>query len=106
MAFDGVFLQCIRRELLQTLSQDVRIDKIHQPAREELVMALRGRSGTYKLYLSARVGADRVHLTDCVPENPAAPPMFCMLLRKRLTGGRLADIRQPPGAGTGPIPGF
>ncbi len=95
MAFDGVFLQCIRRELLQTLSQDVRIDKIHQPAREELVLALRGRGGTYKLYLSARVGAARVHLTDCVPENPAAPPMFCMLLRKRLTGGRLADIRQP-----------
>lgn len=95
MAFDGVFLHCILRELKQVLSQDVRIDKIHQPAREELVIALRGRSGTHKLYLSSRVGAARIHLTDCVPENPAAPPMFCMLLRKRLTGGRLADIRQP-----------
>lgn len=95
MALDGIFLQCVRRELRQTLSQDVRIDKIHQPSREELVVALRSRQGSFKLYLSARANSPRVHLTDETPENPASPPMFCMLLRKRLTGGRLVDIRQP-----------
>lgn len=95
MALDGIFLQCVQRELRQTLSQDVRIDKIHQPSREELVVALRSRQGSFKLYLSARANSPRVHLTDETPENPASPPMFCMLLRKRLTGGRLVDIRQP-----------
>lgn len=95
MALDGVFLQCIRRELRGTLAQDVRIDKIHQPSREELVIALRSRQGHYKLYLSARANSPRLHFTERTPENPASPPMFCMLLRKRLTGGRLADIRQP-----------
>ena len=95
MALDGVFLHCIGRELQQTLTQDTRIDKIHQPSREELVIALRNRQGHYKLYVSARAASPRIHLTDRVPENPASPPMFCMLLRKRLTGGRLVDIRQP-----------
>ncbi len=94
MAFDGAFLACMRAELQQTL-QEARIDKIHQPSREELVLALRRRGGADKLYISARANAPRIQLTDIPLENPAQPPMFCMLLRKRLTGGRLAAIRQP-----------
>lgn len=95
MALDGIFLHNLLRELRVLLTQDARIDKIHQPSREELVIALRSRQGSYKLYLSSRANSPRVHLTGRVPENPASPPMFCMLLRKRLTGGRLMDIRQP-----------
>ena len=93
MALDGAFLSCLREELTAGLPE-ARVDKIHQPSREELVVALRTRAGTKKLYLSARVNSPRVHFTDIPLENPAAPPMFCMLLRKRLTGGRLAGIRQ------------
>ncbi len=93
MALDGAFLSCLRRELIDRLPQ-ARIDKIHQPSKEELVIALRHRSGTEKLYLSARANSPRVHFTAVLPENPASPPMFCMLLRKRLTGARLVDIRQ------------
>ncbi len=93
MALDGGFLYCLATELRETL-RDARIDKIHQPSREELVMALRSKSGTYKLYFSARVQSPRVHLVEKTPENPAAPPMFCMLLRKRLGGGKLLSIRQ------------
>ncbi len=94
MALDGAFLHCLRDELWQRL-QDTRIDKIHQPSREELVFTMRGRNGSEKLYLSARVNSPRVQLISVSPENPASPPPFCMLLRKRLTGARLADIRQP-----------
>ncbi len=94
MALDGAFLHCLRDELWSTL-QESRIDKIHQPSKEELVFAMRGRNGTEKLYLSARVNAPRVQLTAVSLENPATPPPFCMLLRKRLTGARLRDIRQP-----------
>ena len=88
MAMDGAFLHCLREELWTRLS-DARVDKIHQPSREELVLSLRDRMGSYKLYLSARVNSPRVHFTTVALENPASPPMFCMLLRKRLTGARL-----------------
>ena len=94
MALDGAFLSCLREELTAGLP-DARVDKIHQPSREELIIALRTRSGNKKLYLSARANSPRVHFTDIPLENPAAPPMFCMLLRKRITGGRLITIRQP-----------
>ncbi|MBQ9415131.1 MAG: NFACT family protein [Clostridia bacterium] len=93
MALDGGMIYCLAAELREALD-GVRVDKIHQPSREELVLALRGKAGTKKLYLSSRVQSARVHLADATPENPASPPMFCMLLRKHLTGGKLAAIRQ------------
>ncbi|MBR2406836.1 MAG: NFACT family protein [Clostridia bacterium] len=94
MALDGAFIHCLRDELWQRL-QDTRVDKIHQPSREELVFAMRGRNGSEKLYLSARVNSPRVQLIANSLENPATPPSLCMLLRKRLTGAWLRDIRQP-----------
>ena len=60
MALDGAFLACLRQELTDTL-QEARIDKIHQPAREELVIALRWKGGAEKLYLSAGANAPRLH---------------------------------------------
>ena len=93
MALDGGFIYCLAEELRQTL-KDARVDKIHQPSREELIVALRSKSGTFKLYMSARVQSPRVHIVQETPENPATPPMFCMLLRKKLTGGKLMAIRQ------------
>lgn len=93
MALDGAFLACLRRELTEALP-DARVDKIHQPSKEELVLLFRFRGGSERVYMSARANSPRVHLTHIVPENPAAPPMFCMLLRKRLTGGHLIGIRQ------------
>ncbi len=93
MALDGGFIYCLAEELRETLRES-RVDKIHQPSREELVIALRSKSGTFKLYMSARVQSPRVHLVNVVPENPASPPMFCMLLRKKLGGGKLVAVRQ------------
>ncbi len=94
MALDGAFLSCLREELTAAL-KEARVDKIHQPSREELVISMRSRNGTNKLYISARANSPRVHFTNIALENPASPPMFCMMLRKRLTGGRLVAIRQP-----------
>lgn len=93
MALDGAFLTCLRQELAEELPE-ARIDKIHQPGREELVLALRWRGGARRLYLNAGADAPRIHFTEETLENPAQPPMFCMLLRKRLTGGKLTAIRQ------------
>ncbi len=93
MALDGLYLSCLTRELTAGLS-DTRIDKIFQPSREELVIAFRGREKNLKSYISARVNSPRIHFTDIRLENPKVPPMFCMLLRKRLTGGRFIGVRQ------------
>ena len=93
MALDGLYLSCLKRELETTLA-DTRIDKIFQPTKEELVIAFRGREKHIKLYISARVNSPRIHFTDVKLENPKQPPMFCMLLRKRMTGGRFAAVRQ------------
>lgn len=94
MALDGAFLHQLRREIWDR-AQEARIDKIYQPNRDELVFVLRTRSERMNLLISTRANSARVHFTTVVPENPAQPPMFCMLLRKRFTGGRLLRIEQP-----------
>ena len=71
-----------------------RVYQIYQPNRDELVFLLRTKSGNKKLLISTRANSPRVHFTEYNLENPATPPMLCMLLRKRLGGGHLTDIRQ------------
>lgn len=92
MAFDGAFLYAVRNEA--EILIDGRVDKIHQPSREEIIISFRTRQGIKKLYISTNTGCARVHLTENPYDNPQTPPMFCMLMRKILTGSRLADIRQ------------
>ena len=93
MALDGSFLRQIAHELKGQIL-DAKVDKIHQVSREELVIILRQRSGSCKLYLSAGADSPRIHLTQTSFENPKTPPMFCMLLRKHLSGARVVALRQ------------
>ncbi|MDE6666015.1 MAG: NFACT family protein [Ruminococcus sp.] len=92
MALDGAFLFAVKNELTQLIGG--RIEKIHQPSREEIIISIRTRQGSKKLYISANAGSARVHITEKSVDNPQTPPMFCMLLRKRLGNGKLVDIRQ------------
>ena len=92
MALDGIFLSEVRQELMPLI--DGRVDKIHQPSREELLITLRTRDGSYRLLFNTGAGTARVHVTRSAIENPKVPPMFCMLMRKQLSSGRLVDIRQ------------
>ena len=94
MALDGLFLHCIRQELENAVI-GAKVDKVYQPSSEELVLTLRSRDlGALKLLLCARANSPRIHLTKATFENPATPPMLCMLLRKRLGGATLTGIRQ------------
>ncbi|MBC8570179.1 Rqc2 family fibronectin-binding protein [Zongyangia hominis] len=93
MALDAVYLSFLRDEIIET-ALEARVDKIYQPSREEIVLALRFRGGTAKLLLSASASSPRVHFTKIPLENPKAPPMFCMLLRKHLGAGKLMGVRQ------------
>ena len=98
MALDGITLHFIKEELEQQII-GARVEKVHQPARAEIVLLLRTRTGPFRLFLSAESASPRIHLTQFPTDNPQNPPMLCMLFRKHLTGAVLTGIRQ---AGTRP----
>ena len=91
MPLDAISLRALVEELRPQLL-NLRIDKVQQPARDQVVLLLRGNK---RLLLNAGANAPRLQLTNLVRDNPAEPPMFCMLLRKHLVGARVADITQP-----------
>ena len=93
MPMDGVMLKFVTRELADTL-KDARLDRVLQPERDEIHLLLRAGGQNHRLLLSASAGAARAHLTLKARTGPQEPPMFCMLLRKHLAGGRLREIRQ------------
>ncbi len=95
MPLDAVTLSSVVEELKSHIL-GAKLDKIYQPTRDQVVFFLRTREGASRLLLSANPSAPRVHFTRESVENPASPPMFCMLLRKHLAGGRFEDITQPP----------
>jgi len=95
MAFDAFFLTAVLDEIREKTA-GARVEKIHQPSRDTLLLHLKCQSGRQKLMFVANPTAPRLHLTEATPENPPEPPMFCMLLRKHLSGARLNSISQPP----------
>ena len=94
MPFDALFLTALSEEL-RPRALGCRVDKVQQPARDTVILALRGPGGGGRLLLTAAPNQPRIQFTDVPQENPAQPPMFCMLLRKHLVGGKLAAITQP-----------
>ena len=95
MAFDATFMGAVLEEV-RSVATGARVEKIHQPSRDTVIFLLRCEGGRQKLLFAANPTAPRLHLTTANPENPAEPPMFCMLLRKHLMGGRLAGVEQLP----------
>jgi len=95
MPLDALCLSGLVHELNTKLT-GAKIDKIHQPSRDEFIFALRSPGGNVKLLVSASPAHPRMQLTELSRENPDKPPMFCMLLRKHLNGGRILDVTQPP----------
>ena len=95
MPLDSVCLGAIVRELSPAVV-GARVDKIYQPARDEIILAIRGAQGNFRLLLTANPAHPRIQLTKTFRDNPASPPMFCMLLRKHLSGGRILSLVQEP----------
>lgn len=91
MPLDAVALGAIACELDNEL-KGAKIEKIHQPERDEILLVIKASSALKKLVISANSANSRVHLVDEGKENPLTPPMFCMLLRKHLTGGRIESV--------------
>lgn len=93
MAFDGVVLRSLETEFKSILIGS-KIDKIHQPEKDEIIMNIRNGKSNLKLLISASSNNPRVYLTETTKQNPTSPPMFCMLLRKHIQGGIITDIYQ------------
>ena len=95
MAFDAFLLTAVLSEIREKTAGG-RVEKIHQPSRDTVILLLKGPEGRQKLLFAMNPTAPRIHLTEANPENPAEPPMFCMLLRKHLSGARLSGVAQIP----------
>lgn len=93
MALDGAMLSQIAYEIQEVLL-GARVDKIYQPSREEIAVAFRAHGQTVRLLLCAGADTARVHFTQMAMENPKAPPMFCMLMRKHLGSAKLIGVEQ------------
>ena len=94
MPLDAIYLSALTAELKDKLVGG-RIDKVQQPERDMLLLSLRAKGENLRLLLAAGTGNARVHLTESDFENPAEPPMFCMLLRKHLVGAHISAVYQP-----------
>lgn len=94
MALDGIATSAITYELKEQLLGG-RIDKIHQPTKDEIRFQVRGLGDTKKILVSANSNNPRMHITNTTRENPMKAPLFCMVLRKHLAGGKITNIYQP-----------
>ena len=92
MAFDGLFTKSMTIELQQLVTG--RISKVHQPNAQEILMHIRAQGKNFKLLFSVHPSYSRVQITNETIDNPATPPLFCMVLRKHIEGGVIASIRQ------------
>ncbi|WP_202711258.1 Rqc2 family fibronectin-binding protein [Sporosalibacterium faouarense] len=93
MSLDGIVTRSIIHELNEKIV-DGKVDKVYQPEEDEIIINIRAKGSNAKLLISASSNNPRIYLTKHTKSNPIKPPMFCMLLRKHLQGGRITNIRQ------------
>ncbi len=93
MAFDAGMVSAIVYELNNTII-DARVEKVNQPEKDEIVLMLHAGRKNLRLVLSSGSNNPHFNLTSIVKENPISAPMFCMLLRKHLTGSRVVSVKQ------------
>ena len=93
MPLDAITLHALTLEL--KAAEGARIDRVQQPEKDKILLSLRTREGNRRVLISAAASGARVHFTAESFENPAEPPMFCMLLRKHLIGAHIRKIEQP-----------
>lgn len=92
MPLDASAVRCAAYEI-NCLLQGARIEKIYQPERDEIVLALKSAKGAFRLVASANSANPRLYITKAVKENPIEPPMFCMLMRKHISSGRIIEVK-------------
>ena len=94
MAFDAFMMRAVISEILTTMPA-AKIEKVLQPQNDEIDLVIHSGRVSRRLVFNVGPNAPRMQLSDKIKENPIKAPMFCMLLRKHLTGARIIDITQP-----------
>lgn len=92
MPLDASAVRCAAYEI-DNILKGGRIEKIYQPERDEIILAVKSPKGSYRLVISANSANPRLYITDTVKENPQEPPMFCMLMRKHISSGRITEVK-------------
>ena len=93
MALDGIYLHSLVNNLEKTIVNS-KIDKINQPEKDEIILTLRKERKNIKLLISSSPRFARIHLTNTIKENPIKAPMYLMVLRKYILGGRITKLTQ------------
>lgn len=94
MAFDGVVINSLARELNEVLSGS-RIEKVHQPEKDEISLKIKSRDGSCKLVISASASTPMIYISNKHDKiNPKKAPLFCMTLRKHIQGGIISSVEQ------------
>lgn len=92
MPFDGLTATCMAGDLQSLIG--AKVERVHQPHRDMIIINLRGYQGNIRLLISSNAVNARLHITKATFENPAQPPLFCMVMRKHLEGTRIKELRQ------------
>lgn len=92
MPLDASAVRCAAYEIDKILKGG-RIEKIYQPERDEIVLGIKTPEGNFRLVISANSANPRLYITGTVKENPQEPPMFCMLMRKHFSSGRIVSVK-------------
>lgn len=93
MSLDGFSMHPLTRELHTALAGG-RIDKITQPNKQSIILSVRQPGQNFLLHISINSQNPSAHLLEKNLENPPEPPVFCMVLRKQIETGRIAQVRQ------------
>lgn len=94
MAFDACMMRAVLTEYKREFT-DAKIEKVLQPRNDEIDLVIHSDKTTRRLVFNVGPNTPRLQLSDTVKENPLKAPMFCMFLRKHLTGGRIISVSQP-----------
>ena len=93
MAFDAGMLACVIEEI-NRVAGGARTEKVYQPEKDTVVLQMRTFAGGKRLLINAGSNNPRIGFSEQAMENPPTPPMFCLLLRKHLSGAKLCGVRQ------------
>ncbi len=93
MSFDGLLTYGVVGEFENKILGG-KINQVYQPERDEIILQIRTFEDNFKVLLSASASNARVHFTKSKKENPITAPLFCMIMRKHLVGGKIVSISQ------------
>ncbi len=93
MSFDAFMMRATVHELNNLLT-GARVEKVVTPSKDEIFLLLHRDSTHLRLLINAGAGSPRIGISCDNPENPKVPPMFCMLLRKHLSGAKISSVTQ------------